>query len=89
MTADDQSTSGSVTPPAESSKLPKGLFAGVKKAIIETAPQVKGKDGKFVPEPKFVEAVNALKSEECEIASSKGDTYVVHAGKYGLRKVTL
>ena len=77
------------TPQTEGGKLPKGLFSSLKKSLIDTAPQVKGKDGKFYPEPKFVEAVNALKIDDCEIASSKGDVYIVHAGKFGVRKVTL
>ena len=92
----EQNQLGPQQPPAqppqqrgEVDKLPKGLFGLLKKAIIETAPQVKGKDGKFVPEPKFVEAVNALKVDDCEVASSKGNVYVVHAGAFGLRKVTL
>lgn len=70
-------------------KLPSGLFAALKKSIIETAPQVKGKDGKFAADSKFVEAVNALKVDDCEIVTSKGDTHVIHAGKYGVRKVTV
>jgi hypothetical protein len=89
MSEQNQPGAQQTLPPAETSKLPKGLYSSLKKAIIETAPQVKDKDGKFVPEPKFVEAVNALKVDDCEVASSKGNIYVVHAGAFGLRKVTL
>jgi septal ring factor EnvC (AmiA/AmiB activator) len=74
---------------AKKGDLPKGLFAALKKSLIEIAPQVKGKDNKFFPEPKFVAAVNALQPDDCEVASSNGDVYVVHAGKFGVRKVTL
>jgi hypothetical protein len=89
MSEQNQPGAQQTLPPAETSKLPKGLFASLKKSLIETAPQVKNKDGKFVAEPKYVEAVNALKIDDCEVAASKGDVYVVHAGKFGVRKVTL
>ena len=77
------------TPEEVKTSLPKGLFASLKKSLMDIAPQVKGKDGKFVAEPKFVAAVNALKVDDCKVASSNGDIYVVHAGNFGVRKVTL
>jgi len=78
------------TPPAETeqSKLPKGLFAELKKSLLAGAPQVAGKvKGEFISDPKYVERVNALKPSECDIASSKGKVFVVNAGPFGLRKV--
>jgi len=71
------------------SKVTKEMFAALKESILEIAPRVKGKDGKIVADPKFVETVNALKVSDCEIVASKDDTYVLHAGKFGVRKVTL
>lgn len=77
-------------PPQTESKLPKGLFGALKQSLLELAPKTKGKNkGEPIPDPKFVASVNALKAESVELVSAKSNIYVVHAGSFGLRKVTL
>jgi hypothetical protein len=77
---DDPKDKDQSTPPAvKASKITKEVFAAVKAAILELNP--KSKDHQKV--------VASLDIDDCEILSKKGSTYVVEAGNFGVRKVTL
>ena len=66
-------------PEEEKSSLPNGLVAEVKDVILALNPKSK----------EHIKAVGELRASEVSIMSKKGATYVVHAGKFGVRKVTL
>lgn len=83
-------------------KLPKGLLEATRKTITENngtvialndaigaAKNQKERDALKKVLDKAVSDIGALKASEIEIAKQTDNVYVVHAGKYGIRKVVL
>ncbi len=67
-----------------------GAIVGVlKKLLIEQAPKVLGKNKNLVPDKNYVDAVDRLTTGNCEVEASNGNVHVVHAGPFGVRKVTV
>ena len=71
------------------SKITQEIFAALKRQLLEVAPRVKNQKKEFVPDPKAAEAIAALKVSDCEIVSSANGVIVLHAGAFGIRKVTI
>ena len=74
---------------AQSGKISGEVFAALKRQLLEVAPRVKNQKKELVPDPKATEAIAALKVSDCEIVSSTNGVIVLHAGAFGIRKVTI
>lgn len=70
-------------------KISQEVFAVLKRQLLEVAPRVKNEKKELVPDPKAAAAIAALKASDCEIVSSANGVIVLHAGAFGIRKVTI
>lgn len=62
---------------ADKASLPKGVF----EAVVEQIRSLSGSK-------QHQEAVDALEESECYVESRKGNAFIVHAGRFGYRKVS-